>query len=164
MSEAFLGEIRMFSFDFAPKGWLLCMGQTLSINQNQALFSLLGTTYGGDGVTTFRLPDLRDRAPLHFGPGYTQGQVAGEATHVLTQNEMPNHTHTASARAGASTPSPAGAVWAGSAKTAFATSPTTAMSSAALAPSGNNQPHDNMPPYLVITFGIATQGIFPSRN
>jgi microcystin-dependent protein len=159
-----MGEIRTFAFDFAPRGWALCQGQTMPINQYQALFALLGTTYGGDGVITFKLPDLRDRAPVHVGPGYSQGQVGGEAAHQLTQAETPNHGHTVSAHPTATTASPAGALWAGSAKTVFATSPTTQMSAAAVASAGNDQPHDNMPPYLVLNFAIATTGIFPSRN
>lgn len=164
MSEQFLGEIRAFAFNFPPKGWVFCQGQTLPINQNQALFALLGTTYGGDGVSTFKLPDLRDRAPMHFGSGYAQGQVGGEATHQLTTNEMPAHNHAVSARAAGTVGSPGGALWAGASKSVFAPTPTTTMGPSALGSTGGNQPHENMPPYLVLNFGIALQGIFPSRN
>jgi microcystin-dependent protein len=167
MSEPYVGEIRTFAFNFAPKGWMLCQGQTLSIAQNQVLFALLGTTYGGDGRTTFRLPDLRDRAPMHFDPTNgtrVLGESGGEATHQLTVTELPGHAHTVSARPSAASGSPAGALWAGSAKTAYAATPTTAMGPAALAPAGSGQPHENMPPYLVLNFAIATVGIFPSRN
>jgi microcystin-dependent protein len=169
VSEPFLGEIRTFAFNYAPKNWALCQGQLLSISQYTALFSLLGTVYGGDGRSTFALPDLRDRAPLHFGTGvsgttFALGQAGGESTHSLTTAEIPAHTHTVSARAAAAVSSPAGALWAQSAKPVFATTPTTTMNAAALATTGSSQPHDNMPPYLVLNFAIALAGIFPSRN
>jgi microcystin-dependent protein len=167
MSEPFIGEIRIIAFNFAPKGWALCQGQTMSIAQNQALFSLLGTVYGGDGRTTFVLPDLRDRAPLHFDPtGETRslGAVGGEATHQLTAAEIPAHTHTVSARAAAAVGSPVGALWAGSNNAAFAASATVNMGPTAIAATGNNQAHENLPPYLVLNFAIALVGIFPGRN
>ena len=165
MSEQFLGEIRMFSFNFPPRGWATCNGALLPINQNQALFSLLGTFYGGDGRTTFGLPDLRDRAPMHLdGGNHTIGQRAGEATHVLSVAELPSHTHGVSGRATASTASPSGALWAASSHLSFASSPNTPMAAAAVAPTGGGQAHDNMPPFLVIKFGIAVTGIFPSQN
>jgi microcystin-dependent protein len=164
MSEPFLGEIRTFAFNFAPKGWAFCQGQLLSINQNTALFSLLGTMYGGNGQTTFGLPNLQGRAPLHVGLGSVQGQVGGEETHVLTTSEMPSHNHPVNARPTPAVGSPTGALWAASSKTVFAASSTTTMSAAALSTTGNNQAHDNMPPYLVLNFAIALQGIFPSRN
>jgi microcystin-dependent protein len=166
VSEPFLAEIRMFSFDFVPKGWHRCDGALLPINQNQALFSLLGTQYGGNGQTTFALPDLRDSAPMHFDSNGTQviGERAGEATHTLTSAEMPLHTHAASARVTASTGSPTGAQWASVTQPAYTTAPNVVMSSSALAPSGGSQPHENRPPFLVIVFAIAMVGIFPSRN
>jgi microcystin-dependent protein len=165
MSEQFLGEIRMFSFNFPPRGWATCNGALLPINQNQALFSLLGTMYGGNGQTTFALPDLRDRAPMHTNGGtHPLGQAAGEATHLLSTAELPSHTHVVSARATASTVSPSGALWAASSQPAFAASPNTVMAAAAVSSSGGGQAHDNMPPFLVIKFGIAITGIFPSQT
>ena len=168
MSDPYLGEIRIFAFDFAPRGWALCQGQTLPINQNQALFALLGTTYGGDGVQSFKLPDLRDRAPMHFDATrgtVIQGQTGGETAHTLTVNEMPAHTHAVAARAGGTlVGSPTGALWAQSAQTAFGPAPNVTMATGALGSTGNNQAHDNLPPYLVLSFAIALVGIFPSRN
>jgi microcystin-dependent protein len=165
MSEQFLGEIRMFSFNFPPRGWATCNGALLPINQNQALFSLLGTMYGGDGRTTFALPDLRDRAPMHLnGVNHLLGQAGGEAAHVLSTSELPSHTHVVSARATASTGSPSGALWAAGSQPGFAAAPNTAMAAAAVAPSGGGVAHDNMPPFLVIKFGIAITGIFPSQT
>jgi microcystin-dependent protein len=165
MSEQFLGEIRMFSFDFPPRGWANCNGALLPINQNQALFSLLGTVYGGDGRTTFGLPDLRDRAPIHVDGGtHTIGLRAGEATHLLSTAELPSHTHGVTARATATTASPSGALWAASSHPSFAASQNTPMAAAAVASTGGGQAHDNMPPFLVIKFGIAITGIFPSQN
>jgi microcystin-dependent protein len=170
MSEQYLGEIRMFAFDFPPNGWALCNGQILPINQNQALFSLLGTTYGGNGTSTFALPDLQSRSPIHMGTSvegatFPLGAVGGEETHTLTQNEMPNHPHTVSARAAASTAIPTGASWAGSSHAAYsgATNLVT-MAPTALANIGSGQPHDNMQPFLAVNFCIALVGIFPSRN
>jgi microcystin-dependent protein len=167
VSEPFLAEIRMFSFNFVPRGWAICAGQVMPINQNAALFSLLGTTYGGDGRTTFALPNLLDRAPVHVDSTHgtrTLGEVGGEAAHTLTVSELPTHTHTVLARNTASTSSPAFALWGSSAKTMYASSPTVTMGPTALGTAGNSQAHDNMPPYLAITFGIALVGIFPSRN
>jgi microcystin-dependent protein len=164
VSEPFLGEIRFFSFNFPPKGWALCAGQLLPINQNQALFSLLGTTYGGDGRTTFALPDLRDRAPAHMGDGFVMGERGGETTHTLTQSEMPAHTHVLASRAAASSPSPANGLPAPSTQPAYGSTPNVSMAPAMVANVGGSQPHPNMPPYLVLEFGIALEGIFPSQN
>jgi microcystin-dependent protein len=164
MSEPFLGEIRVTSFLFAPQGWALCDGQILSIQQNTALFSLLGTMYGGNGQSTFALPNLQAAAPMHVGNGFVQGQVGGEATHTVTLNEMPSHIHTVGARPSPSTGDPTGAAWAVSTQVAFTGSSDTTMSANALAPISGSQPHDNMPPYLVVNFIIALSGIFPSRN
>ena len=164
MSDPFLGEIRVISFGFPPAGWASCDGQLLPINQNQALFALLGTSYGGDGRTTFALPDLRGRMPVHQGAGFVTGARGGESTHVLTVAEIPAHNHVARAAAVATTASPAGAIWAPSGHQMYASAPTTAMSAGAVAPAGGGQPHENRPPYLTLNFVIALQGIFPSQN
>jgi len=164
MAEPFLAEIRMFSFAFAPKGWALCNGQLLPINQNQALFSLLGTTYGGDGRVNFALPDLRNRTPVHVGNGIVLGQQAGEQAHTLSAPEMPAHTHVAT---GSSTVAnlgdPTGNVWAAG-NAAYNPSPNTTMNPACVSQSGGSQPHLNMSPYLTINFCIALQGIYPSHS
>jgi microcystin-dependent protein len=164
MSTPFLGEVRIFSFGFAPRGWAFCNGALLSIQQNTALFSLLGTMYGGDGITNFALPDLRGRAPVHIGTGFPQGQKGGEETHLLTANEIPAHTHqaTASSNAG-SQPDPGNAFWANAGQTAFGTTANAVMAGTALGLVGG-QPHNNMQPYLVLNCCIALVGIFPSRN
>lgn len=165
MSTPFLGEIRVFGFAFPPKGWALCNGQTLPINQNQALFALLGTMYGGNGTTTFQLPNLQARMPVHQGSEYVQGLAAGEAAHTLLTTEVPAHNHTATGvTTDASTSSAAGATWAASTKNPFSTAANTTMAPGALGNAGSSQPHDNMPPYLTLSFCIALQGIFPSRN
>jgi len=170
MSLQYLGEIRIVSFSFAPKGWALCNGQTMPINQNQALFSLLGTTFGGDGRTTFMLPDFRGRVPLHAGsqqgtPSYTPGQMTGEEQHTLLVTEMPSHSHVPIASSAPNTlQSPVGNFWA-SGVGQYAPSPiNTQMAGNAIAPAGASQPHDNRSPYLVRNFIIALTGIFPSRN
>ncbi|MGB6687508.1 MAG: tail fiber protein [Terracidiphilus sp.] len=165
MSTPYLGEIRIVSFNFAPKGWALCNGQTLAINQNAALFSLLGTTYGGNGTTTFALPNLQARMPVHVGSGFVQGQAAGEVNVTLITSQLPAHTHTAQGvTSNASSASATGNAWAVTAQNAYAASPNTTMAPAAAASAGGSQPHPNMPPYLVLNFVIALQGIFPSRN
>ena len=165
MSEPFLSEIKIASFNFAPKGWALCNGQILPINQNQALFSLLGTTYGGNGQTNFALPNLQGRVPVHMGSGFTLGQVGGETAHTLNLSELPAHNHSVTgSSATASLTSPAGHVWGTVAGGPYAPSLNTAMNPACVTPTGGSQPHDNMSPYLVLNFIIALQGIFPSRN
>src|SRR5689334_9834147 len=137
MAEPFLSEIRMFSFNFAPKGWATCDGQLLPIAQNQALFALLGTTYGGDGRTNFALPDLRGRVPIHNGPGYVIGQKAGEAAHTLTTAEIPAHTHTATGNSATATQAaPAGNLCASAGVNPYATAANRTMNSAALANAG----------------------------
>jgi microcystin-dependent protein len=162
-----LSEIRIFSFVFAPKGWALCNGQLLPINQNQALFALLGTTFGGDGRVTFALPDLRSRTPIHVGNGHGLGEKAGDQAHTLSVAELPGHTHIARALdAQATTAVPNGNMLAtsnGGAVYAAATSPTP-LSPATIANVGGGQAHPNMQPFLTLNFCIALQGIFPARN
>ena len=165
MAEPFLSEIRIMSFDFAPKGWALCNGQLLPINQNQALFSLLGTTFGGDGRVNFALPDLRSRAPIHVGSGHTLGERGGEQAHTLSIAELPTHTHVANAQSGnASTPIPGGNLL-GAANNLYA-APTnlTTLSPSMVTSVGGSQAHLNMQPFLTLSFCIALQGIFPSPN
>lgn len=166
MIEAFVGEIKLFSFAGVPNGWALCNGQLLQINTNQALYSLLGTTYGGDGIRTFALPDLRGRVPVHVGNGVTIGQKAGQETHMLTLNEMPKHNHTVTASSdNASLKVPTGNVWGKSSDTVYSVNePNTNMNAQALSTSGNSQPHQNMQPYSVANYCIALVGIYPPRN
>jgi microcystin-dependent protein len=162
MSTPFLGEVRLFGFSFPPKGWALCNGQLLPINQNQALFALLWTTYGGNGVQTFALPDLRSRTPIHSGNGFVQGAMGGEEYHTLTLGELPAHSHAIGANAtSADKSTPQGNFWANSGRNLYASSPDSTMNSGV---TGGSQPHENRPPYLVINFCIALQGIFPSRS
>ena len=165
MSEPFLGEVRIYGFDFAPRSWATCDGQLLPINQNQALFSLLGTTYGGDGQTTFALPDLRGRSPMHEGAGHTLGQKWGEENHTLTAAEMPTHTHTArgSSNAGNS-PVPTNNLLGAANNVYRGPDNLTALHSGTVANTGGNQAHGNMQPYLTLNFCIALQGVFPSMN
>ncbi|MFF5624758.1 tail fiber protein [Microbacterium sp. LWH10-1.2] len=166
MSLQFLGEIRRVSFNFAPKGWALCNGQLLSIQQNAALFSLLGTTYGGNGVTTFALPDLQGRSPIQPDlAGIPQGAVGGEAAHTLTISELPSHTHFAQASSGAAdTANPQGKYWAAVSEPGYGTAASGAMTASAVGQTGGNQPHENQSPYLVVNHIIALTGVFPSRN
>jgi microcystin-dependent protein len=168
MSEPFLSEIRLMSFSFAPRGWAQCNGQLLPINQNQALFSLLGTTFGGDGRVNFALPDLRARVPIHVGNGHTLGERAGEASHTVSTAEMPAHTHSLAASSGvASTTQPdATVVFAKSsgANLYASASNLVAMNPAAVSTTGGSQAHENRQPYLVLSFCIALQGIFPSQT
>lgn len=166
MSEPFLAEVRMVGFNFAPRGWALCDGQILPINQNQSLYSLLGTTYGGDGRTSFALPDLRGRTPIHVGLGHREGQKSGEETHTLAVNEMPQHTHIVQATNTAGTSQdPSNNVLATAATDVYGafTSPVN-MGSGSIANTGGGQAHENMQPYLAVNFCIALQGLFPSRN
>jgi microcystin-dependent protein len=171
MSEAFLGELRMMAFNFPPKGWAQCNGQLLPINQNQALFSLLGTMYGGNGQTTFALPDLRGCTPIHVGAGWTQGQRGGEENHTLTVSEMPPHTHLVQANPlapdnpGGNTAAPTKALSATSTGQLYGPfANVQAMSAQAIGSVGGSQPHTNMMPYTVVGFCICLIGIFPSRN
>ena len=173
MAEPFLSEIRIFSFNFAPKGWATCDGQLLPINQNQALFSLLGTTYGGNGQTNFALPNLRGRSQIHVSGGHTLGEAAGASAVTITQQTMPTHTHpltanmaVVGANLNATLGTPAGNNWANTGKTNWNTAfpGNSTMSPQAVGNVGGSQPHTNMMPYLVLNFCIALQGIFPSQN
>jgi microcystin-dependent protein len=164
MSTPFLGEIRIFTFGFAPKGWALCNGQLLPINQNQALFSLLGTMYGGDGRVNFALPDLQGRVPFHTGNSHIQGERAGEAAHTLIISELAAHTHIpVGSSNNASAASPAGNLWAGQSGGGYSSATNTSLNPASILATGGSQPHDNMSPYLVLNFCVALQGIFPSQ-
>lgn len=166
MATPFLGEIKLVSFNFPPTGWAFCNGQFLPINQNQALFALLGTTYGGNGQTTFALPDLRGRMPLHHGNGFTQGQAGGEEAHTVTLQELPQHIHAANFSAtAASSDNPAGNL-PGRTVTPTLGPPQSfvAMAPAAVGNIGGSQAHQNMAPFLALNFCIALQGIFPSQN
>jgi len=165
MSEPFLAELKIVSFNFPPKGWAFCNGQFLPINQNQALFSLLGTTYGGNGQTTFALPDMRGRTPIHVGDGFIQGQNGGEISHTLSIQELPAHTHVATAtNVDADAPVAAGGRLARFNNGYRAPSSLTALGASMISNVGGSQPHENMSPYLVLNYVIALQGIFPSRN
>jgi microcystin-dependent protein len=165
MSEPFLSEIKIMSFGFPPRGWALCNGQLLPINQNQALFSLVGTTYGGDGRVNFGLPNLQGRVPMHFGNGMVLGEIGGEATHTLNSSEAPAHTHVpVGTTTAASSGSPSGNLWCSNAATPFNPTSNAAMNPASISATGGNQSHENMSPYLVLNFCIALQGIFPSQN
>lgn len=169
-NEPFLGEISIVSFNFAPKGWALCNGQILPINQNQALFALLGTMYGGNGQTTFALPDLRDRIPMHVGGNHNQGERAGEVAHTLTIQEMPQHIHAYNGVSNAADQStPVGNVVASPDPVAFGSvygppQNLEAMAAQMVSNAGGSQPHNNLHPVLTLNFVIALQGIFPSRN
>ncbi len=174
MSEPFIGEIRMVGFNFAPRGWALCDGQLLSIAQNNALFALLGTQFGGDGRTTFGLPDLRGRAAMHAGsgPGLSLRRIGdkfGQESVTLVASQMPAHTHAAAASSGSGNAnSPIGRIWSKDAGVQSATytgnAPDGTMAANAITNAGGGQGHDNMPPVLVVNFVIALVGLFPSRN
>jgi microcystin-dependent protein len=167
MAEPFISEIRLMSFGFAPRDWAMCDGQLLPINQNQALFSLLGTTYGGDGRVNFALPDLRGRTPIHDGQGHTLGERGGEQAHTLSISELPQHTHnvnvSSSATGGNASPNGRFLGGANNAYRAPGGTPTT-MRPDAVPNVGGSQAHLNMQPFLTLTFCIALQGIFPSPN
>lgn len=167
MGTPFMGEIKLIAWNFPPKGWAFCNGQLLPINQNQALFSLMGTMYGGNGQTNFAIPDFRGRIPLHLGAGFIQGQVGGQPNHTLTQNEMPTHNHFISGSSNtASADTPEDCIWGVPTGQLpyLAANPNTTMNPAAIPTTGGSQPHNNMPPYLCVNFVVALIGVFPSRN
>ncbi len=170
MTEPFLGELRLFPYTFAPRGWAFCQGQLLPIAQNTALFSLLGTTYGGNGQTTFALPDLRGRAPISAGQGsglspYTLGEVGGTETVTLINNQMPQHSHGVAAASVPTTKNPNNALPSFTAAgSSYGTAADLSMSPSMLGTAGGSQPHQNMQPFLVLNWCIALEGIFPSRN
>jgi microcystin-dependent protein len=164
MSEPFLSEIRIMSFNFVPKGWALCNGQLLPINQNQALFALLGTTYGGDGQVNFALPDLRGRVPMHVGSGHTLGERAGQEAHTLIQQEQPAHNHLVGVVNSNANAGPTGHVLA-AANALYQPAPAnTQLAPSTISTVGSGQPHPNQQPFLTLLFAIALQGIFPSQN
>lgn len=168
MAEPFLSEIRLMSFNFPPKGWALCNGQLLPINQNQALFSLLGTTYGGDGRVNFGLPNLQGHVPIHMGSGHTLGEIGGEAAHTVSIGQMPSHIHSLNgSTAAATTIAPDTNTVLSSSNPQSIYGPAAnavAMSPAEIANAGGSQAHLNMQPFLVISFCIALEGIFPSQT
>jgi microcystin-dependent protein len=164
MAEPFLSEIRILSFGFPPKGWALCNGQLLPINQNQALFSLLGTTFGGDGRVNFALPDVRGRVPIHVGSGHVVGEEAGEESHTLSQQEYPTHNHLVNVVNSNANAGPAGHFLA-SANALYQPAPAnTQLAPTTISNVGGSQPHANQEPFLTLSFAIALQGIFPSQN
>ncbi len=169
MSNPFVGEIRMFGGNFAPQGWAFCSGQLMAIAQNDTLFTLIGTTYGGDGQNTFALPDLRGRVPIHQGSGFVIGQLAGSESVTLTSNQLPPHVHTVNVGGSASTNSPANARLASTAAGSEIYAPpggpiVPAAPQEIPATGGGSQPHDNMMPFLTVSFIISLFGIFPSQN
>jgi microcystin-dependent protein len=164
MGQPFVGEIRMFGGNFAPQGWFPCDGRLLPIAQYEVLFALLGTTYGGDGQSTFGVPDLRGRIPVHVGSGFVQGQMAGSETVTLTTPQIPSHTHTAGAKTQATTGAAPGGLYGGGGLSAYRSSPGATMNAAMVQNNAGGQPHDNMMPFGAVSFIIAWAGIFPSRN
>lgn len=169
MSNPFVAEIRIVGFNFAPTGWAFCNGQILPLSQNTALFSLLGTTYGGNGMSNFALPDLQARMPMHpgQGPGLSQhdlGEAGGSESVTLLDSQMPVHRHTVQSAAGSVTDKPTGAALGSASNLPYVNAaPDATMAASALSPVGGNSPHNNMPPYLTMNFIIALQGVFPQR-
>jgi len=167
MSSPFIGEIRMFGGNFAPVGWAFCDGSLIPISENDALFNLIGTTYGGDGQNTFALPDLRSRVPIHVGPGFALGQSGGTESVTLTTSQIPAHSHMPTCFAGGGNQNkPDGGVWASSSPATYFASaaPSVTMDPAAIGSAGGSQPHDNMVPFLVINFILSLFGVFPSQT
>jgi microcystin-dependent protein len=167
MSQPFMGEIKIISWNYAPKGWAFCNGQFLPINQNQALFSILGTTFGGNGQTTFALPDFRGRVPIHVGDGFTLGQAVGEEFHTVKMSEMPAHNHFAAASNKADNTNvntPNGNFPANSSVSPYRQTANSTLAPQSVSNLGGSQPHENRQPFTVLNFIIALQGIFPSRN
>ena len=165
MATPFMAEIKIVAFNFAPRGWAFCNGQLLPINQNQALFSLLGTTYGGDGRVNFALPDLRGRTPVYQGQGIVLGEKAGEENHTLNISEIPAHTHSVNANSAAATGlDPTASLMAKTLNNIYGSSTHLTGTGMRVGNAGGSQPHNNLQPYLVVNFCIALQGVFPSRN
>lgn len=172
MSNPFVGEIRMFGGNFAPAGWAFCNGALLPISENETLFNLIGTTYGGDGQSTFALPDLRSRIPIHVGSGFVQAQTGGEESVTLTTNQIPGHPHVALASTTGSSNNPSGNFFANEGGTGsnqvslYNTAPTAfqTISPNTVASTGGNQPHDNMVPFLAVNFILSLFGIFPTQT
>lgn len=167
MAEPFVGEIRTFAFGIVPRGWALCNGQLLQINSNQALYSILGVKYGGDGITNFALPNLQGKTPIHMSSNYPIATAGGEAAHTLTVNEIPQHTHQVNASSqNATLPKAEGNIWGATATTRpiYAATANTTMNAEAIGTVGSSQAHNNMQPYTAVSFCIALQGIYPSRN
>lgn len=170
MSNPYAGEIRMFGGSFAPLGWLFCNGALLPIAQYEVLYTLIGTTYGGDGVNTFALPDLRSRVPMHWGSlagtTYQMGETGGQEQVQLTLGNLPIHTHVPNAVAAATTTDPTNATWAGSSSNPYGASSgtRTTMSASAVLPAGGSEPYVNVAPFLAVSFIIATEGVFPTMN
>lgn len=167
MSEPYVGEIRMFAGNFAPVGWMLCQGQTLPISENETLFNLIGTTYGGDGQSTFNLPNLSGRVPIHQGNSFVIGQMAGEEEVTLTVNQIPQHTHALLCNsASSSSPNPAGSLWGAAGSNAFIApaSINAHLNAATIVAAGGSQPHDNMMPFLAINFIISLYGVYPTQS
>ena len=165
MATPFIGQIQIYAFGFPPRTWAQCNGQLLAIAQNTALFSILGTTYGGNGIQNFALPDLRSRTPFHTGTNFVLGQKGGAENVTLITNEMPQHNHLMNANSGAPTiGSPAGNFVAQSPSNAYSATANTTMNAADIGNAGGNQPHPNLSPYLTLNICIALSGIFPSRN
>jgi microcystin-dependent protein len=165
MAEPFVGEIRMFGGTFAPQGWAFCDGSLLPISQNPVLFTLIGTTYGGDGVTTFALPDLRGRIPMHEGGGFIQGESAGSESVTVSTGQLPAHTHSIKGQsADGGQIGPGNGTWAASSLVQFSpNAPNATMNPASFSSAGGSQPHDNMMPFQTITFIIAVLGVFPTQ-
>jgi len=167
MATPFIGEIRMFAGNFAPVGWAFCNGAIIPISQNDALFNLIGTTYGGDGINTFALPNLQSRVPVHVGPGFALAQTGGAEQVTLTTSQIPAHSHVPQANSNAGTQSsPGGGVWANSSLGQFDNTnpPDSSMAPQALGTAGGSQPHDNMVPFLVVNFILSLFGVFPSQT
>ncbi len=166
MTQPYVGEIRMFGGNFAPVGWLFCQGQTLGIDEYETLYNLIGTTYGGDGITTFQLPNLSSRVPIHQGSGFVMGQLGGEEQVTLTTQQIPSHTHAARARGvGGSATSPTNNVWAATPELPYAPpGSATSMASGAVQTVGGSQPHNNMLPFLALSFIISLYGVYPAEG
>jgi microcystin-dependent protein len=167
MSEPYVGEIRLFAGNFAPLGWAFCDGQVLAIAQSEVLFNLIGTTYGGDGQSTFQLPDLRGRVPVHQGAGYVQGESGGQETVTLSAAQLPAHGHAmyASTAAASATQGPTGVLASSAAMRLYGSgAPNMAMDANAMSQVGGNQPHENMPPFVALNYIISLFGVFPSQN